>query len=83
MEEKDFRIIKETTVSSTESLLTIPKGKTVSVPCQVFAPYSTVKSAVSRLNQRAEFTEFEVSTPDNGATIIIKRNVKPVKAAKQ
>lgn len=83
MEEKDFRIIKETSVNTPESLLTIAKGARVSVPCQDFSPYSTVKSAATRLNQRAGFTEFEASTPDNGATIIIKRNVKPIKAAKQ
>jgi hypothetical protein len=80
---EEFRIIKETATNSVKSLLTLAKGKTVSVPCQVFAPYSTVKSAVSRLNQHAGFTEFEVSTPDNGATIVVKRNVKPAKAPRQ
>lgn len=83
MEEKGFHIVRETQVNTPESLLTIAKGTMVNVPCQDFSPYSTVKSAATRLNQRVGFMEFEVSTPDNGATIIIKRNQKPVKAAKQ
>lgn len=81
--QQPINIIRETQVNTPESLLTIAKGARVIVPCQDFSPYSTVKSAVSRLNQRAGFTEFEVSTPDNGATIIIKRNVKPAKAARK
>ena len=74
MEKSEFRVIQETQVNTPESMLTVPKGETVSIPCKDFAPYSTVKSAATRLNQRVGCTEFEVSTPDNGATIIIKRN---------
>lgn len=74
MANSEFRVIRETTVNTPESMLTMPKGKTVSVPCKDFAPYGTVKSAATRLNQRVGRTEFEVTTPDNGATIIIKRN---------
>lgn len=69
-----FRVIRETQVNTPESLLTMPKGRTVTVSCKDFSPYSTVKSAATRLNQRLGSIEFEVSTPDNGATIIIKRN---------
>ena len=74
MAKSEFRVIRETQVNTPESLLTIAKGHTVQVSCKEFSPLSTVKSAATRLNQRLEKIEFEVSTPDNGATIIIKRN---------
>lgn len=74
MSKSEFRVIKETQVNTPESMLTMPKGETVSISCKDFAPYSTVKSAATRLNQRFNCIEFEVSTPDNGATIVIKRN---------
>ena len=74
MAKSEFRVIKETQVNTPESMLTMLKGEIVSIPCKDFAPYSTVKSAATRLNQRVGCIEFEVSTPDNGATIIIKRN---------
>lgn len=73
---KEFKIITETQINTPESLLTIPAGKTHTISCAEFAPISTVRSACSRLNQRVGWTEFECSTPDNGATIVIKRNVK-------
>lgn len=69
-----MQVIRETQVNTPESMLTIKPGTTVSVPCTEFSPLGTVKSAATRLNQRAGFTEFEVTTPDNGATITIKRN---------
>ena len=65
MAKSEFRVIRETQVNTPESLLTIAKGHTVTVSCKDFPPLSTVKSAATRL---------EVTTPDNGATIIIKRN---------
>ena len=72
-----MRVIRETQVNTPESMLTIEPGSTVEVSCVDFSPFSTVKSAATRLNQRAGFVEFEVSTPDNGATIvIIRRNNK-------
>ena len=74
MEKNGFRVIKETQVNTPESLLTVEKGGTVTGSCKDFSPYSTVKSAATRLNQRAGCVEFEITTPDNGATIIIKRN---------
>lgn len=69
-----MRVIRETQVNTPESMLTIEPGSTVEVSCKDFAPYSTVKSAATRLNQRIGCIEFEISSPDNGATIIIKRN---------
>lgn len=71
-----MQVVRETQVNTPESMLTIKPGTTVSIPCTDFSPLATVKSAATRLNQRAGFTEFEVSTPDNGATITIKRNNK-------
>lgn len=74
MAQSEFRIIRETQVNTPESLLTMANGQTVKVSCKDFSPYGTVKSAAARLNQRLNKIEFEVTTPDNGATIIIKRN---------
>ena len=74
MAKSEFSVVRETQVNTPESLLTITKGHTVTVSCKEFSPLSTVKSAATRLNQRLGKIEFEVSTPDNGATIIIKRN---------
>lgn len=76
MGKNGFRVIKETQVNTPESMLTIEPGETVEVSCVEFAPYGTVKSAATRLNQRFGWDEFSVNTPDNGATIIIKRNKK-------
>lgn len=74
MAKSEFRVVRETQVNTPESLLTVGKGETVKVSCKDFAPYSTVKSAATRLNQRIGCIEFEISSPDNGATIVIKRN---------
>lgn len=75
-----FRIVTDTIINTPESLLTIPSGKQVTVSCVEFSPFSTIRSACCRLNQRAKWTEFECSSPDNGATINIRRNVKPTHA---
>ena len=74
MAKSEFRVVRETQVNTPESLLTIAMGHTVTVSCKDFSPYSTIKSAATRLNQRLGKIEFEVTSPDNGATIIIKRN---------
>lgn len=72
-----IKIIREERINAPKSLETIPVGKTVEVPCTEFSPYSTVKSAACRLNQKAGYSEFDISTPDNGATIVITRNKRP------
>lgn len=54
---------RETQVNTPESLLTVEKGETVRVSCKDFSPYSTVKSAATRLNQRAGCVEFESKHP--------------------
>lgn len=82
MEKKEFKVVEETRVNAPESLFTIPKGTTVSVSCLEFASLNTVRSAISRLNHRAGFKEFEASSPDNGVTIVVKRNVKPAESVK-
>lgn len=69
-----FHVVRETQVNTPQSLLTMTPGSTLSIQCSDFVPYSTVKSAICRLNQKLERIEFESTTPDNGATIIIKRN---------
>lgn len=69
-----MKIIIENKVNTPESLLTIEKGETARVEAINFASLSTVRSAVTRLNQAAGFIEFEVSSPDNGTTLTIKRN---------
>lgn len=69
----EFHIIRETQVNAAKSLMTIPNGFTASVSCTEFAPFATVKSAASRINHRLGRTEFTVSSPDNGATIVITR----------
>ena len=73
-EKNQFQVIKETQVNTPKSMLTMKKGACVTIPCSMLAPYGTVKSAATRLNQRAGKTEFVVTSPDNGATIVIKRN---------
>lgn len=70
-EKKQMRVIRETQVNTPESLLTIEQGATVEVSCVDFAPFSTVKSASTRLNQRAGFTEFEVTTSDNDDNAVL------------
>ncbi len=69
-----FEVIRKTTTIATDSLLTLANGEKVEVACTDFAPLQTVHSAASRLNARSGFKEFEITTPDNGAHIIIKRN---------
>lgn len=75
MKEKTFHVIEETRVNAPQSLLTIPRGTKIEVQCKDFTKYNTVISAASRLNKRlgGETPQFSISTPDNGATIIIER----------
>ena len=69
-----FEVIRKTTIIATDSLLTLANGEKVEVACTDFAPLQTVHSTAARLNARAGFKEFEITTQDNGAHIIIKRN---------
>lgn len=77
MEKSSFHIVRETSINIPESLQTLESGQTVSVPCGEFAVLSSVQSAACRLNQRSGWKEFEVSSPDNGATICMRRNEQP------
>lgn len=74
MKKNGIRIVRETQVNIPESLLTVRRGTSASVVCTEFASLPAVRCAASRLNQRAGYTEFSISTNDNGATIIIRRN---------
>lgn len=76
---QNFQVIRETIVKTPDSMLTINPGTSVEIACEDFRQLTTVKSAATRLNQRADFIEFEVSSPDNGATIVITRNINPSK----
>lgn len=58
MAKSKFHIVRETQVNTPESLLTVGKGETVRVSCTDFSPYSTVKSAATRLNQRAGLVRY-------------------------
>ena len=73
-EQKFHVIISPAQVNTPQSLLTMTPGTTITISCRDFAPYATVKSAICRLNQKVGRIEFESSSPDNGATIILKRN---------
>lgn len=70
-----IRVIRKTQVNTPASMLTIKPGTTVKISCADFSKLGTVKSAATRLNQRAGFIEFEVQDIENGAIIIIKRNI--------
>lgn len=74
MEKNQFKIIRETQINTPESMMTILPGETVRISCVDFAPLGTVKSAATRLNQRVGWVEFTVTSPDNGATLVITRN---------
>ena len=70
-----MRVIRVNRVDTPASMLTIKPGTTATISCADFSRLGTVKSAATRLNQRSGFLEFEVSDIDNGAIIIIKRNI--------
>lgn len=74
MKKNHFEIVRKSQIIATDSLMTLHAGEEVTVACSDFAPLSTVMSAVTRLNQRSGWKEFEASSPDNGATIYMKRN---------
>lgn len=71
-----FTIVKETFINTSKSMQTMSAGEIVKIPCTILADLSTVRSAATRLNQRVGWTEFVVSTPDKGATLIIERKIK-------
>lgn len=69
-------LVRETSINIAKSLLGIARGSVVRVAAPDFARLNSVRSAATRANQRAGFKEFEVSTPDNGATLVIQRHVR-------
>ena len=63
-----------TRVSLTDSIRSIPAGKTVTYDCRVAGPMTSAKSCVSRLNKVAGREEYKVTTDDNGVTYSITHN---------
>ena len=53
------------------SLMSIPVGTKATYDCQTIGNYSTVYSAVRRLNEKLGKRAFLFETPDNGATYYI------------
>jgi hypothetical protein len=53
------------------SFMAIPMGETATYDCQTIGNYSTVYSAVRRLNEKLGKQAFLFDTPDNGATYLI------------
>ena len=76
MQKNHFQVIKETRISAPASLLTLHPGETVEIQCAEFAPYSTIAAAVCRLNQRADFLEFQIVPQNNSTTAVVTRNKK-------
>lgn len=59
----------------TETLMGLPKDKPVMFDCREFTELANVRVSVTRLNQRAEWEEFKVTSNDNGATYeVIRRS---------
>lgn len=83
MEKNHFHVVRKTSIVATDSLLTMHPGETASIPCGDFCCLSTAMSAACRLNQQSTYKEFEVSSPDNGATIVIKRNPIPERSSNE
>lgn len=71
-----MQIIRVNMVDTPASMLTIKPGTSATIRCADFSKLGTVKSAATRLNQRSGYKEFEVRDIDNGAIIIIKRNIR-------
>lgn len=60
-------------VSIPDTLLAIPAGTSRQFRARSFAPYGSVRSAISRLNAKHSFPVFEATTNDNGETFIVSR----------
>ena len=55
------------------TLLAIPVGTSSRFRARTFAPYSSVRSAISRLNKGLVDPRYLVSTDDNGETYTVIR----------
>lgn len=67
-----MEVVPGARVNVRASLLAMQKDSS-SVACQELASLGTVRSTCYRLNQRAGYKEFEVTSPDNGATLVVTR----------
>lgn len=61
-------------VSLTESIKSIPVGKTATYDCREAGPMSSAKSAISRLNKAAGRDEYKITSTDNGVTYSVTHN---------
>lgn len=61
-------------VSLTDTVKSIPVGKTVTYDCRVAGPMASAKSCVSRLNKAAGREEYKITTTDNGVTYSVTHN---------
>lgn len=71
-----FSIVKN--IDCPKTLKTLSPGNTVKIASKDFASLGTVHSAIFRLNKASGFKEFNVTSPDNGTTLIITRNKENV-----
>lgn len=55
-------------VSLTDSIKSIPAGKTAIYDCREVGSMASAKSAVCRLNKAAGREEYKITTEDNGVT---------------
>lgn len=60
-------------MSIPDTLLAIPAGTSRRFRARTFAPYGSVRSAISRINARNNKPLFEATTDDNGETYIVTR----------
>ena len=72
MEEKSPTIIRKVDIPAT--LLAIKPNTSSKFRARSFAPYGSVRSAITRLNQAEGRSLFEASTDDNGETFIVSRH---------
>lgn len=69
---KNLYLVKR--VSLTDSIKSIPCGKTATFDCREAGPMASAKSAVSRLNKAAGREEYKITSTDNGITYSITHN---------
>lgn len=61
-------------VAIPETLLAIPPHTLAVFRARTFAPYGSVRSAITRLNAGHADPQFTCSTSDNGETFSVKRH---------
>lgn len=72
MSRRTLRIIKKVCIA--ETLRQLRAGDSATFSCSTFGAYSSACVAVHRLNKANGYEEYEIETPDNGATYTVTRN---------